>query len=114
VGTAEVHLLPGGGARLDDPASFGRGTVVAGFTLRFQHILALDSPDNAAATFSADLVQRRARSFTLAGRRYQIGRPGLPWSLRASGRGTRTEPTTPRSKFFMAGDLGVVDAAAVR
>jgi N-acyl-L-homoserine lactone synthetase len=113
-GTAEVHLLPAGGARLEDPASFAGGTLVAGLTLSFQHVLSVDTPDNAVATFSADMVQRSARAFTLAGKRYQIGRPGLPWSLRASGRGVRSEPTIPRSRFFIAGDLGVVDAAPVR
>jgi N-acyl-L-homoserine lactone synthetase len=113
-GTAEIHLLPGGGARLDDPASFGRGTAVAAFRLTFQHNLALDNPNRAAASFTADLTQRSARAFTLGGRRVQIGRPGLPWSMRATGRGERLEPTTPVSKIFVSGDMGVIDAVARR
>jgi hypothetical protein len=113
-GTAEVHLLPAGGASLADPKSFGAGTIVAGFGLTFQHSLAIDSPDHALASFTADLTQRSARVFTLAGQRYQLGRPGLPWSLRASGRGVRTEPTTPRSQHFVSGDLGVIDARTRR
>ena len=58
------------------------------------------------------LVQRGARVFTLGGRRHQLGRPVLPWSLRATGRGERSDPVTPRSQFFMSGDLGVIDADA--
>ena len=112
VGRAAIHLLPSGGARLDDPASFAAGTAVATFTLSFSHSLAIDSPDRAGATFGADLVQRGARVFTLGGRRHQLGRPALPWSLRATGRGERSDPVTPRSQFFMSGDLGVIDADA--
>jgi hypothetical protein len=110
VGTAEIHFLPSGGASFDAPDSFAGGTTVAGFTLRFQHGLALDEPNKAAATFGADLSQRSARVFRLGGRRLQLGRPGLPWSLRAGGRGERLEPTTPVSQHFLSGDLGVVDA----
>jgi hypothetical protein len=51
---------------------------------------------------------------TLGGRRVQLGRPALPWGLRASGRGERTDPVTPRSQFFLSGDMGVVDAASSR
>jgi hypothetical protein len=112
VGRAAIHLHPSGGARLDDPASFAAGTAVATFTLSFSHSLAIDTPDRAGATFAADLVQRGARVFTLGGRRHQLGRPALPWSLRATGRGERSDPATPRSQFFLSGDLGVIDADA--
>jgi predicted GNAT family N-acyltransferase len=110
-GSLSVHLLPRGGASLDQPASFSGGTRVATFSLRFQHTLALDDPNQAAGAFTADLVQRSARIFTLDGRRLQLGRPALPWSLQATGRGVRTEATTPISQHFVSGDLGVVDAA---
>ncbi len=112
VGRAAFHLLPDGGARLDDPASFAAGAAVATFTLSFSHSLALDEPNRAGASFVADLLQRSARVFTLAGRRHQLGRPALPWSIRATGRGQRTDPATPRSEFFLSGDMGVVDAEA--
>jgi hypothetical protein len=112
VGRAAIHLLPSGGARLDDPASFEAGSPIASFTLSFSHSLALDAPDRAGATFAADLVQRGARVVTIGGRRSQLGRPALPWSLRATGRGQRTDPATPRSEFFLSGDMGVVDAEA--
>jgi N-acyl-L-homoserine lactone synthetase len=113
-GRAEIHLLRAGGARFEDPASFSGGTTLATFTASFQHSLAIDDPDRAVATFTADFLQRSARVVSLDGRRVQLGRPALPWSVRASGRGVRTDAATPRSEFFLSGDLGVVDAADTR
>ncbi len=109
-GTTEIHFLPDGGASLDQPASFSAGNAVAAFRLLFQHSLAIDAPNRAMGGFAADLTQLRVRSFAFDGRRYQLGKAGLPWSLRAAGRGERTEPTTPVSQHFVAGDMGVVDA----
>lgn len=108
-GTAAIHLLPAGGARLDDPASFAAGRAVATFTMSFQNDLALDGPDNATVSLHADMLQRRARLFALLGRRLRIGAAGLPWTLRAAGRGVRSEPTLPRSQIFVSGGLAVVD-----
>jgi N-acyl-L-homoserine lactone synthetase len=113
-GSVRLFFLPAGGARLDNPASFAPGSPIATMTATFQTNLALDSPDHAAATLGADLVQRSARAFTLDGRRSQLGRPGLAWSMRAVGRGVRTEPTTPRSQIALSGDMGVADAASSR
>jgi len=110
VGRLAIHLLASGGARADDPDSFAAGPAVATFTAAFSHNLALDAPDRAGTTVGAELVQRGARVFTLGGGRRQIGRPGLPWTLRGAGRGERTDPATPRSRFFLSGDMGVIDA----
>jgi N-acyl-L-homoserine lactone synthetase len=110
VGRVAIHLLPSGGARLDDPASFASGPAIATFTAAFSHNLAIDAPDRAGTTVGAELVQRGARVFTLGGSRRQLGRPGLPWSLRAAGRGERTDAATPRSQFSLSGDMGVIDA----
>jgi N-acyl-L-homoserine lactone synthetase len=111
LGRAQLYFLPGGGATLGNPASFAVGSPIATFAAEVQTNLALDSPDHAAATLSADLTQRSARAFTLDGRRSQVGRPGLAWTMRAVGRGVRTEPTTPRSQIVVSGDMGVIDAA---
>ena len=110
LGRTRIHHLPAGGARLADPASFAQGRPVATFTAAFQTNLALDSPDHAGAVVGADLTQKSARAFTLGGRRVQLGRPGLAWSLRGSGRGVRTDPATPRSQIVLSGDMGVIDA----
>jgi hypothetical protein len=110
-GRTDIYFLPGGGASLDNPQSFAAGQPIASFTGTFQTNLSLDSPNHAAATISADLTQKRARSFTLGGKTYQLGRAGLAWNQLASGRGERTEPTTPKSQIFVSGDMGVIDAA---
>jgi hypothetical protein len=78
--------------------------------VRAQEDVPLDLANKASASFGADLTQRSARVFTLAGKRLQLGRAALPWSLRATGRGERSEATTPVSQHFVSGDLGVVDA----
>ena len=109
-GTIAIHFLPRGGARIDDPASVAQGRPLATLAGRFQNDLALDSPDNATALLAADLTQRGARAFTVSGRRHRLGRAGLAWTLRASGRGRRLEPSEPRSQIFLSGDLGVADA----
>jgi N-acyl-L-homoserine lactone synthetase len=112
-GRISVHFLPQGGARADDPASFSPGRAIATFEGTFQNDLALDSPDNASTSLLAGLSQRSARAFTLSGRRHRLGRAGLAWTLRASGRGRRLEPTAPRSQLFMSGDMTVGDDAAI-
>ena len=89
------------------------GRPVATFEGTFQNDLALDSPDNASTSLLADLSQRSARAFVLSGRRHRLGRAGLAWTLRASGRGRRLEPTTPRSQLFLSGDMTLGDAAAI-
>jgi N-acyl-L-homoserine lactone synthetase len=109
-GSIEVHFLSGGGAKLDNPASFRSGKRVATFSLLFQHTLAIDAPDRALGSFTADLNQGQVSPFGFGGKRYQFGKAGLPWSLRATGRGVRTDPATPTSQHFLAGDMGVVDA----
>ena len=109
-GRTRIFHLPSGGASFADPASFSRGVPVATFGASFQTNLALDSPDHAGATLGADLTQRGARTFTHEGRRVQLGRAGLAWSMRATGRGERTDPATPRSTIVLSGDMGVLDA----
>lgn len=113
-GRTDIYYLPGGGASLDNPQSFAAGAPIASFTGVFQTNLTVDSPNNAAVAISADLTQRRARSFTLGGNTYQFGRAGLAWNQLATGRGERTEPTAPESHIFVSGDMGVIDAARKR
>jgi hypothetical protein len=104
----------GGGARFDDPGSFARGREIATFAAAFQNNLALEGQDRAGVALSGDLTQRRARRFQIQGRPVRFGHRGLPWSLEATGRGQRTERSTPRSEIFVSGELEVVDAARRR
>ena len=103
-----------GGARFDNPGSFAQGTEVASLRGTFQTNLALDAPNQAGVALTSDLTQARARTFSIGGRRVRVGDRRLPWQLYATGRGHRTEPTTPRAQFFLTGELGVVDAERPR
>jgi hypothetical protein len=103
-----------GGARFADPGSFARGEEIAAFAGTFQNNLAVDAPDSAGVALSADLAQRSGKAFRIGGRAVRFGHKGLAWSLEASGRGERTERSTPRAVLFVSGELGVVDAASRR
>jgi hypothetical protein len=103
-----------GGARFDDPGSFSRGQEIASLAGTFQNNLALEGQDRAGVTLGGDLTQRSARRFQIQRRALRFGRRGLPWRLQATGRGERTERSTPRSEIFVSGELGVVDASRRR
>lgn len=110
-GRVRIYYQAGGGARFDDPASFARGLLIATLTGNFQNDLTLGEPNTAAVNMTADLTQTGARRFTVAGAGgLRFGGPRFAWSLHATGRGRRTEPTEPRSELKLSGDLGVVDA----
>jgi len=113
-GRMRIYFQEDGGATFDDASSFRRGTQVARLTATFQNDLTLIAPNTAAVTTSAELTQAAVRTFVAGGRRVRLGGSGLPWSLRAQGRGQRTEPTAPRSQIVVSGELGVVDAARRR
>ena len=113
-GRLRLFRQPGGGARFEDPGSFARGTEIGSLDGLFQTNLALDAPDRAGVTLTADLTQRRVRTFTAQRRRVRLGGRRFAWGLHATGRGVRTERTTPRSRIFLTGELGVVDAVVRR
>ena len=110
-GRVRIYYQANGGARFDDPASFANGLLIATLTGNFQNDLTLTEPNTAAVDMAADLTQTGARQFRVAGAgRLRFGGPRFAWSLHATGRGRRTEPTEPRSELKLSGDLGVVDA----
>lgn len=110
-GRVRIYYQARGGASFDDPSSFARGTLIATLAGSFQNDLTIVAPDTANVFMSADLTQSSARGFTAGGqRRLRFGGPKYAWALRATGRGIRTDPATPRSELRLSGDLGVVDA----
>jgi len=114
-GRVRIYYQANGGARFDDPATFASGLLVATLTGNFQNDLTLTEPNTAVVNMSADLTQTNARRFTVAGAgALRFGGPRYSWSLSATGRGRRTEPTEPRSELKLSGDLGVVDAQTRR
>lgn len=114
-GSVQIYYQAQGGASFDDPDSFGRGLLVAALAGNFQNDLTITEPNTADVIMSADLTQTRTRAFTAGGgAKLRFGGAGFAWALRATGRGHRLEPTTPRSELTLSGDLGVVDAAPRR
>ena len=106
-----IYHQPAGGARFDDPSSFARGQRIASFAATLQNDLSVDGENQGSLALTGDLTQETAPRFRLSGGRRTFGRKGLPWVMRATGRGHRTEPTAPRAELFISGALGVVDAA---
>lgn len=111
-GRVRIYHQSGGGATFDDPSSFRQGLLIATLTGSFQNDLTVTEPNTADVYMTADLTQRTARQFTPAGGGKQVRFGGVryPWTLRATGRGLRSDPATPRSELTLSGDLGVVDA----
>lgn len=95
------------GADFTNPASFSNGQPIATFSVRFQNILNVQSPDLGESTAVADLVQLQARSFTLDGRHLRLGQQELRARLFATGQGTRTQVDPPKSSFLLAGNITV-------
>jgi hypothetical protein len=105
VGTIDFFLDPDGGGDFAAPATFADGTRIARYDARFQNVLTVIAPDKAVIALEGELVQRQAPRFTLAGRRYRLGRRRLRERLSVKGLGTRTDATVPRAVFDVAGHI---------
>lgn len=110
-GRVRIFYQGSGGASFGDPSSFAKGLLIATLDGNFQNDLTVTEPNTADVHVTADLTQSGARSFTSASAgRLRFGGPRYAWTMRATGRGHRTDPATPRSELTLSGDLGVVDA----
>jgi hypothetical protein len=107
VGKMTIYFNQAPGADFAIPASFANGQAIATFSVRFQNILNVQSPDSGESTAVADLTQLQARSFTLDGRNHRLGQPALVARLSATGQGTRTQVVPPKSSFLLAGNITV-------
>jgi hypothetical protein len=114
-GNVRIYYRATGGATFEDPSSFAKGLHVATLVGNFQNDLTVTEPNTADVHVTADLTQTTVKDFTSgAAGKLRFGGRGFAWTMRATGRGHRTEPTTPRSELTLSGDLGVVDAAPRR
>ena len=103
-GQLTFYVNPQGGASFDTPNSFRSGAAVGTVAARFQDVINVQSPNQAVATAVAELVQQNAGTFVLGGKSYRFGQKGLSERLSATGEGTRTDATIPRSFILVAGD----------
>ena len=114
-GRVRIYYQANGGASFGDPASFAKGLLIATLDGNFQNDLTVTEPNTADVNVTADLTQTQARAFTSAAAgRLRFGGPRYAWRWRATGRGIRTDPATPRSELTLSGDLGVVAARPAR
>jgi len=98
------------------PATFQTGTVVSTYAMRFQDIVAAlvgVDPNRGVLSGTGELCQRSVKSFTLAGRRVQLGRTHLfqrfsthGWSVRTGG-----TPAGPTSFTNLGGNTQVFRSA---
>jgi hypothetical protein len=102
-GTIGFHLDAGGD--FANPPSFADGPLIASFRARFQNVAAVTAPNQAVTTLTGELLQTRAATFTLGGRRYQLGHKGLRLRMTVTGQGSRTNPSPPRAVFDVAGAI---------
>jgi hypothetical protein len=110
-----IYYQARGGATFADPGSFAKGVHIATLSGNFQNDLAITEPNTADVHVTADLTQTRVREVAAgAAGRVRFGGSGYAWTMRATGRGHRTDAAAPRSELTLAGDLGVVDAEPAR
>lgn len=107
IGTIGYYYHPVPGADFADPASFSTGIPIVTATLRSQNILMVVAPNKGIATNIGEFTQTGAGSFTLDGQVYQLGQVGLRERIWATGDATRTDPITPKSFTFLAGNAVV-------
>ena len=106
-GRLRIFYASNGGAKVDDPASFASGRLVARYAGEFRNIQTVIAPDHAVTQIIGELSQRSAHRFVVRGKHRQLGRVGLRQRLEASGPATRTEPTIPRSVRYVAGGITI-------
>jgi len=106
-GRLRIFFAAGGGAVVDQPATFATGRLVARYAGEFRNIQTVIAPDHAVTQIIGELSQRSAHRFVVRGRHRQLGRVGQLQRLEASGPAVRTEPTIPRSTRYVAGGISI-------
>jgi hypothetical protein len=104
-GRLRIFFAANGGAQDDQPGTFAKGRLVAGYAGRFRNIQTVIAPDHAVTEILGELTQRSAQRFVVRGRPHRLGRVGELQRLQASGSAVRTEPTIPRSTRYVAGAI---------
>ena len=96
-GTLAFYMRQTPGASFSDPHSFASGTQIASFTLRYHNVLNVQQPNAlgqptgiASAIADAEL-------------------PGLRLRVTATGEGTLTQETPPKSVFFLGGNIVILE-----
>jgi hypothetical protein len=104
VGSLGHYYQSSPSARFSDPASFTHGIRVATSEFSLQDVLSTIAPNEGIPTIEGPMRQLSSLPFHHRGRRLHVGHTKLRSHLMATGRGTRTEPTTPVVHLSIAGD----------
>jgi hypothetical protein len=111
-GTINIYFNDTPRGDFSDPASFGKGTPIASFSVRYQSILNVQSPNRGIETLTGELAEHTVSTFSLGGQQYRLGRPGLMQRLDFTGEGVRTDPVLPAATIFGAGATTVTGQGA--
>jgi hypothetical protein len=84
-GALRIYLNEPGGATWDDPASFGRGTAVAEFSLHARDTIQRQAPGVGVVVGDEQLTQTGGAPFTLDGQPFRFGAAGIAQRLRTLG-----------------------------
>lgn len=109
-------LQPGADRTFATPATFSMGTAVAGYTIRFQDVIAAlvgVDPNRGVLSGIGELCQRSAKRFALAGHTYRLGRTHLFQRFSTHGWSVRTgiTPAGPTSFTNLGGNTQVFRSA---
>jgi len=95
----------------DNLDSFGSGTAIAGYSVRFQDVVAaLGSidPSRGVVDGNGELCQKSVAAFRIGGETRRLGHPGTQQSIFTHGWTTRTNPNPPQSQTQFGGHTTVI------
>ena len=107
VGTMTIYQRSQPGASFGDPSSFQVGTPVASYDMTLQDVLTVFFPGQGLPTLTGDMLQTTVGTLAgpLAGQKF--GRPGARLRFFATGLGTLTDATKPKSQLEIAGNWSI-------
>lgn len=111
-GTLTFFFTDSPGVRtFDPPVGFASGTPIAGYSVRFQDVVAAlggIDPNRGVVDGNGELCQTSSSSFQLAGERRRLGHIGTQQSIFTHGWTTRTNPNPPQSQTQFGGHTTVI------
>ncbi|HLF79087.1 MAG TPA: hypothetical protein VJB57_16520 [Dehalococcoidia bacterium] len=104
-GDIGFYFNEAGGAKIDDPTSFTRGTKAGGAAAKFHNIITVIAPNQGLSQGTGDLTFAEALTIKYSGKSYTIVPKGTNARIFATGSGTRLEPVAPRATILVSGDI---------
>lgn len=102
-GTTTVYYNDKPQADFKDPASFGKGVVIATGDEHWQTVVNVQAPDTGIVTGLGEYTQTSETPFTLNGVDYVLGNPNQFIRYTFTGEGKRSDKVAPNSTLIIAG-----------